>query len=241
MTTLARRHRMRVLAATAGTTHTALSAPDDVQRLMLARLVGDLRRLHEIQSIERKIAIKAELMPDYADYIDGVLAGDAGGEDEVLTTLMVWHLDTLDFARALTIAQYVMRHGLRLPTRYNRDVATLLLDEVSNAVLAGRVELNEATLAALQQVAALTDDRDAPDQARAKLYRAIGETLAALAEAQSDDTRAETLRTALQALERALALHAGVGAKKAIEQLKRKIKQAGLEPRQKQPPQPPRP
>lgn len=228
MSSPAQRHRMAVLAATAASAHhnAAPSPAAGVYALMMSALVNDMRHLKEIQSLERKISTKAELLPKYGDYLDGVLAADAGGQDEIITTLMVWHLDVCDFARGLELASYVIKHELTLPERYNRTVATLLLDEVGDAVLAGRVPHDSTTLGALQMLAVVVDGQDAPDQARAKLHRAMGNTLAALAGPEPAGPRSEMVRAALAQLKRAVSLHDKVGAKKDIEQLERTIKKA---------------
>ncbi|MBB1625172.1 phage terminase small subunit [Achromobacter sp. UMC71] len=224
----AQRHRMTVLAATAASAyHSAEPSPAaGVYGLMMSALVDDMRRLKDIQSLERKISAKAEMLPKYRDYLDGVLAADAGGQDEIVTTLMVWHLDVCELARGLELAGYVIKHGLALPERYNRTVGTLLLDEVGDAVLAGRVPHDVTTLGALQMLAVLVEGQDAPDQARAKLHRAMGDTLAALAGPDPIGQRLEMVRAALAQLKRAVSLHDKVGAKKDIEQLERTIKKA---------------
>ncbi|WP_427184854.1 phage terminase small subunit [Bordetella bronchialis] len=226
MASLAQQHRMRVLAARGAVTQDGTRPAGGVHALMMASLLQDMRRLKAIESVERKIAAKAQMLPAYRDYVDGVLAADAGGADEVITTLMVWHLDVGDFGRGLDLAAYVLRHGLTLPERYNRKVPALLLDEVADAVLEGRAPADEATLDALQRVAVLTDGQDAPDQARAKLHRALGETLARLAGEAPAGPKLEMARAALAQLNRAVSLNPGVGAKKAIEQLTRTIKKA---------------
>jgi len=228
----AKRHRMRVLAMQADAA--GQGAPvvvGGIQGQMLAKLTQDARRLHDIQSIERKIALKRELLPEYQPYIDGVLAGDHGQPDEVVTTLMLWHLDAGQYASGLDIAAYVLRHNLPLPERLKRNTATLLLDEVAGAFtssIAPNPEPDpEQTMAILQRVATLVDGHDAPDQARAKLHFAIGKTLAAQAGDAPTGAQIDMARAALAQLKRAVALHNGVGAKKLIEQLERKIKNAG--------------
>jgi len=48
---------------------------------MARKLDDDRRRLKDIQSTERKIDVKREILPDYDDYVAGVLAGNAGVQD----------------------------------------------------------------------------------------------------------------------------------------------------------------
>lgn len=228
MASPAQLHRMRVLAAkTSAASEGAPVVVGGIYGQMMAKLTLDARRLHDIQSVERKISVKRELLPEYQAYITGVLEGDSGQPDEVVATLMLWHIDAGLFERGLEIAAYVMRHDLPLPERLKRNAATLLLDEVAGAVAGGAVADADASMAILQRVAVLVDGHDAPDQARAKLHFALGKTLALQAGDTLDGQRLEMARAAVAQLKRAVDLFSGIGAKKLIEQLERKIKNAG--------------
>lgn len=227
MTTPARRHQMRVLAEQA-----AKAAPpgDEVKgsayELMLAQLYEHRRTLKTIQSIERKIDAKRAFLPVYDDYLQGALAGGQGGEDKVLTSVMVWHLDVGNFERGLELGAYALQHKLALPDQYNRDIATLLIDETSTAALAGKL-LGQEALLVLGQVFALTDSYDAPDQARAKLHKAIGYALMGKTATTDPDITALPLAIADLAmvnLARAHELFDKVGVKKDMERLERRIK-----------------
>jgi len=227
MASPAQLHRMRVLAARARASTDAPATIGGVYGQMMAKLTQDARRLHDIQSVERKIAVKRELLPDYQAYIDGVLTGDTGEQDEVMATLMLWHIDAGLYERGLDIAAYVLRHDLALPERLKRNTATLLLDEVAGPLANGAVVDWTRAMSILQRVAMLVDGQDAPDQARAKLHLAIGKILAAQAGENPTGQQVDMARAALAQLSRAVALHSGVGAKKLIEQLERRIKNAG--------------
>lgn len=228
MAGLVRRHQMRVAAALAAAS-TPADAPAPNSRpyeLMMHALVNDRRTLKGVQSIERKIELKREMLDKYGDYIHGVLTADKGGQDEVVVTVMVWLLDTLQLRPALNLAAYVLRHGIKLPPQYSRNVPTLLLDEITDAVLGDHIEPSERLLDELLKLQGLTADHDAPDQARAKLHRAMGETLTHLAGVLPDDDTKRMAAAALQHFNRAKQLDAGVGVVKLIEQLQRKIKKA---------------
>ncbi len=228
MASPAQLHRIRVLAAQASASDPAAPVVvGGIQGQMLAKLTQDARRLHDIQSIERKIALKRELLPDYQAYIDGVLEGDGGQPDEIIPTVMLWHLDAGKYERGLDMAAYVMRHDLPMPERLKRNTATILLDEVAGAVAAGAVSEPSAAIGILQRVAVLVDGQDAPDQARAKLHFAMGKMLALQAGDKPTGSTVEMVRAAVAQLKRAVSLHEGIGAKKLIEQLERKIKNAG--------------
>lgn len=231
MAGLVKRHQMRtavaLAAAAAAAAPVGSPAPDSgPYTLMMHSLVNDRRTLKDVQSIERKIELKRGMLDQYRDYIDDVLQANAGGQDEVVVTVMVWLLDTLQFRDALVLAEYVLHHGLTLPAQYNRDVPTLLLDEITDAVLKDRVPKSDGLLDILTLLQILTDGKDAPDQARAKLHRVMGETLAHLAGDLADDDTKRMAAGALQHLTRAKQLDANVGVVKLIEQMERKIKKA---------------
>ncbi|MFH4410280.1 phage terminase small subunit, partial [Acinetobacter baumannii] len=67
--------------------------------LQLMQLNNDRARLKQIQSTENKIKLKAELLPTYAPYIDGILEAQSGVQDEILTEMMIWNIDTSNFSR----------------------------------------------------------------------------------------------------------------------------------------------
>lgn len=227
MTSPARRHQMRILAAQAASE----AAPGgEVQggayELMLAQLYEHRQTLKGIQSIERKIDAKRAFLPVYDDYLAGALAGGQGGEDKVLTSVMVWHLDVGNFERGLELGAYALEHKLPLPDQYNRDIATLLIDETSTAALAGKLQ-GEQALAVLAQVNELTAGHDAPDQARAKLHKAFGYALIGKTATTDPDIAELPLPAAMQAmahLARAHELFDKVGVKKDMERLERRIK-----------------
>ena len=229
MTSPARRHQQRVLAAQA-----SAAAPHGGQvqgslyELMQAQLYEHRLALKNIQSIERKIEAKRTFLPVYDAYVDGALAGGNGAQDMVLTSVMVWHIDIGSFQRALHIGSYALQHGLALPDQYDRDVATLLIDEFSTAALTGKVPADQA-VQILTAVSDLTAAYDAPDQARAKLHKAIGYALVGkTGPAEVDYTTLDfaPARAALPHLQRALELFENVGVKKDMERLERRLKDA---------------
>lgn len=103
--------------------------------LQLMQLNNDRARLKQIQSTENKIKLKSELLPNYAPYIDGILEAQSGLQDEILTEMMIWNIDTSNFNRALQIAEYVLVHNLSLPDRFERTPACMITEEISAAFL----------------------------------------------------------------------------------------------------------
>ena len=228
----AQQHLLRIAAAQAtvqaapGTVMTAESSR--AHTLMLAKLDTDRRRLKAVQSIERKIAIKRELLPDYADYVAGVLSANNGVQDEVLGYVLTWRIDTGDHTGALAVARYVLGHGLSLPDRFARTAATLIAEEPAEQALKAHAAGQPFDVATLRAVLELTQDQDMPDQVRAKLHLALGRHLATDQPSQ-----------ALALLRRAIELNDKVGAKKDIEQLERKLrKETALIDEEHEPPPP---
>lgn len=207
----AQRHYERVSAEQAA----ASAAPGEslagasAYELMLAKLAADRQRLKAIQSIERKIEVKrAELLPEYVDYVAGALRGGRGAQDDVLTTVMIWRVDAGDFAGALDIARYAIAHRMTLPDQYDRPLATAIAEEFAQAALAA-FKLGETFDAGqLADVMTLTSSADMHDQVRAKLHKALGKAL-------QDSDRA----AALDHLRRALQLDERAGVKQDIARL----------------------
>lgn len=222
MTSPARRHFQRVSAklasASAGAGETMVGS---AYELMLAKLAIDKRRLKEIKSIARKIEVKrAELLPDYVEYVAGALSGGRGAQDDVLTTVMIWRVDVGDYAGALDIARYAIAHRMTLPDQYDRTLATAIAEEFAEAALAlfkKDASGDGVSVAQLDEVAQLTEAHDMHDQVRAKLHKAIGYTF----------ERAGNLPLALHHLRGALKLDERAGVKQDIARIEKASNAAG--------------
>ena len=136
MITPAKAHWQRALAATITNTESQdiPAGAANQYELMLLKLAEDKRRLKEIQSIERKIEVKATLLPEYLPWIEGVLDAGSGRQDDVLMTVFVWAIDIADFALAIKIGAYAIEHRLTMPDQYKRDVPCVLAEEVANVI-----------------------------------------------------------------------------------------------------------
>jgi hypothetical protein len=224
---LAQRHRLRVLAeleAAAASPLTSMAGATAYE-LQLAQLLQDRLRLKNIEGNERKAALKIQLLPTYEPYIEGVLAGGNGAQDEVMTTLMVWAIDAGAFPDALKIAGYVLKHNLIMPDRFARSTGCLIAEEVAEAALKAQKAGGEFDLQTLLDTEELTRERDMPDEARAKLHLAIGRALAAQVTDETPTAELmETLRSARGNLTRAIALHTSCGGKKDLERVDRLLK-----------------
>lgn len=216
MTSPARRHIERKAASLAGVVDRAAERVNaSAYELMLVSLKEDMRHLKTIQSIVKKVEAKRQMLPKYDAWCAGVMDSDAGLQDEVFTTVLCWRIDAGDFAGAIPMAEYAIRHKLTLPDRFARSLPCLLAEEVADNALKG----DTVPLDALRQIGLLTLDEDMPDEVRAKLHKAIG-----YAERETDPA------SALENLKLALQLHDKVGVKKDIERLERELKRNVGEP-----------
>jgi len=210
----AQQHRQRIAAAMSQTVvadadHGAVAA-GSAYALMLAKLAEDKRVLKNIQSIAQKIEVKRQRLPEYAAWIDGVLQADQPVQDDVFATVMVWRIDTGDIDGALVMATHMLTHNLKLPEHYQRDLATLVVEEIAER--AGNADSGNVTASQLLQVGQLTNGRDMPDEVRAKLHKAICLALRDASPAQ-----------ALDHLQRALQLNARLGIKTEITKLQKQL------------------
>lgn len=223
--TLAKRHfeaKTAELAAKAAGSDTDLLKNASAYELMLAQLYEDKRKLKEIRSIETKIELKRTLLPNYEPYINGVLAGGKGAQDDVLMMVMLWRLDTKDFDGALVIARYALQYQLNMSDKFQRNTATVIAEEIAiNALsMLSQDGTDKALLLEdLVEAELLTRDHDMPDEVRSRLHKALGYCLRDIDPEQ-----------ALVELKRAFKLHDKSGVKTDIGQLEKKLKKLGEAP-----------
>ncbi|MDB0573738.1 terminase endonuclease subunit [Ralstonia solanacearum] len=226
MTSPARNHFLRVTAAMAAK---AAQAGNPLRyatghELMLAQLAEHKRQLKQVQSVERKAELKRKLLPEYAAWIRGVLEADTGAQDEVFMTVMVWLIDAGNFADALALAAYAIRHQMAMPDQYQRTTACLIAEEFATMALKAIEAGDPVDVTTLREVTELVAAEDMPDEVRAKLHKALGYGVYALAESVQPDRADALRRDALAQLRRALELHDKSGVKKDIERIERDIK-----------------
>lgn len=201
-----------------------------------ARLRHDLQRLKEIRSIALKIAAKREMLPEYAAWVAGLLSGaqaaGAGVSGDVLPTVMVWNIDVGDYAAAMPLIEHVLAHKVAMPTRYARDAATLVVEEIAEAAIKAQAADQPFDLAILEQIEALTAEDDMHDEVRAKLLKAIGFELDRTAQTASGagaDATPLFVRS-LTTMKAAQALHDRVGVKTTIKAVEKRLAAAKPDP-----------
>lgn len=213
--TPAERRFQRVTAAALGSdSQAAVTQASNLQEQMLMLLSEHRRALKGIQSLERKLQAKEKMLPEYEAYIAGVLDSKSGRQDEVLVTIMLWHIDVANIDAALPLAEYALEHNLVMPDRFERSLACTIAEEVAET--ANRLLESESpvSIGQLLRTAELTRDHDMYDEARAKLLKQLG-----LAQQAGG-----ALTDALASFEKALQLHERCGVKKLIEQVQRELK-----------------
>jgi hypothetical protein len=209
----AQQHRDRKLAALATAASADAGAPPvrtSAYELMLAKLAEDKRALKAIKSIEKKVELKRQRLPEYVAWIEGRLMAETLVQDDVLATVMIWRIDTGDIAGALDIAEPMLAAGLKLPEHYQRDLATAVVEEIADR--AGHADGGNVTASDLLRVAALSDGRDMPDEVKSKLHKALGLAL-----------REQSPAQALEHLQRALQLNTRSGVKQEIAKLEKQL------------------
>jgi len=209
----AARHMMRVSASEAARRGAAPLRNANAYEQMLVKLAADRRTLSTIHSKERKADKKRELLPFYAPWVNGVLSGGKGAQDDIVMTVMLWRLDADDIAGALEIARYALAHGLTMPTG-QRHAAYLLAEEVALSAQRQRDLKQPVGLDDLLDTLRLTEQADMPDVVRAKLHKITGYVL----------RDAGRLNEALAHLQRAMQLDRAAGVKKDIERLVNALK-----------------
>lgn len=224
MLTPAQRHFQQVMAERRGGSDQRDAETRTAHEQILFRLHLHKSSLSQIQSRQAKAAVKASILPEFGGWIDGTIEGDSGRADPVITTLMVWAVDCSDYALALRIGRYVVKHGLSMPEdNYRRPAPTVLTEEICNPIL--NIATTDAGaelagyIAMLDELAEIVADSDMPDEVRAKLCKVR-------AFCRRDTENAETKGEALKLFREAMSLNPGAGVKREIASLVSALKKA---------------
>lgn len=210
MQTPAQKHRMKKLAAK--------QQPESENRkdmsgyeMMMAMLYQHKRMLKSIKSVQAKGIKKREILGEYVPYIQGALEADTGNPDEVLMTWLTWAIDAHELDLALLLAEYGIRHDLKLPDRFQRSIDMVLVEEVCDIEIK-EPDANLADLNQMQRLYQMVNKFDMHDQVRSKLHKVMGLKL----EHQWPEAALEHLKLAVKFNDRA-------GVKKDINRIEKEL------------------
>lgn len=197
----------------------------DAYELQMAQLFQHKRDIREIKSIEMKKDAKRAILPAYDAYLDGVLQARPGTKDEVIATVLVWHIDAGNYERALQIGEYMIEANMAPPDGYQRNLATVLQEDFADAIISGKSTGKTAVDLAVK-VMELTSTADTPDQVKAKLAKAAGWAILGKTKISDVDIAKlpeMTCAAALPYLQYAMQMDQQAGVKKDIERLERRV------------------
>ena len=138
-------------------------------------------QLHAVQSITDKAKLKAELLPEYDGYIDGILAAGAiPVGDDVYTTLVIWTIDAGDLNRAVAMAELVFNATDTMLSvgGFDRTAKVAIFEEIADQLAKGvaiDTDVLQSLVALAQQKNGELHAIDMPDNTRAKLFKSAGE------------------------------------------------------------------
>ncbi|WP_019646952.1 phage terminase small subunit [Novispirillum itersonii] len=208
--------RLQAEAAGSGGVPPARPVAGDNRTPVAALLASHQFELKQTKSLQRKLAYKGKVLPEYAAYVSGVLAANQPVPDPVVLQIFIWRIDTGDFAGALEIARWAMAHGIALPDGigFKRTLPEVLIEEMAEIALGGITAgaADPDLIAPLEEALALVADVDMADEIRAKAHKAAGRL-----RADTDPARA------LAHLEQANTLNPSCGVKGDIKALQKAL------------------
>ncbi|MNY88397.1 Phage small terminase subunit [compost metagenome] len=173
------------------------------------RLFNHMSQLKDTKSTQDKIAKKKEWLPEYFGYIDGCLAVSPSAQNMTLVTLMVWAVDAGEYELAVRIAEFAILNDMVMPEGHIRGIAEFVTEQCAEDFLNDSdLAIDHAEL--IKKIIELGVGEQMVDQARAKIYRALGD---ALKDAQPFEAQ--------NAYKNALRLDSKVGCKKDLTALEK--------------------
>lgn len=221
MTSPARKHREQ---------HAAMTAAQDVDlttltpyQKLLKQLHGDKATLKNIKSHQDKAQAKADLLPQYAEWLAGVVASGAIAEsDQITPTLLVWQIDCGLLNETMPLAQIAMTSQAQSPDEFQRTLPEIIVEQYAEKIGAGAEIGMENLQTVIDWASAKNADgqhvHNLPDIIRAKALKAVGEYLSETDE--PDKPRILALFSA------AVDYHDRIGLKKHISLLKQEIEKS---------------
>ncbi|WP_151957402.1 phage terminase small subunit [Acinetobacter guillouiae] len=186
MKNFAREHYQKHCAKAAAESAAAFGEMQDMTafELQMIQLNNDRQRLKQIQSTAGKVVLKSGLLPTYLPYVEGILEADKSIQDEIFMTILVWCIDVGDYNKALEMTEFALRHNMIMPDAFKRNTATYVVETIAEVFLKQLKTNAPVDISVLAQVEQLIlnpdlDPKvlDMPNQAKAKLYVALGKSL----------------------------------------------------------------
>ena len=186
----------------------AIMPPSPTANIEL-RLFNHMNQLKETKSTQEKIAKKKEWLPEYLGYIDGCLAVSPSAQNTTLVTLMIWAVDAGEYELAVRIAEYAILNDMVMPEGHARGIAEFVTEQCA-IDFCDDTDLAIAHAELIKKIIELGVGEQMVDQARAKIFRALGD---ALKDAQPIEAQ--------NAYKNALRLDSKVGCKKDLTALEK--------------------
>lgn len=181
------------------------------------RLFNHLNQLKDNKSVQDKIELKKQWLPEYYGYIDGCLAISPSAQNTSLVTLMIWAVDAVQYELAVRIAEYALLNDMVMPEGHSRGIAEFITEQCAND-FNDDIDLAIENAEVIQRIIDLGVGEQMVDQVRAKIFRSLGD---ALNEAQPVE--------ALNAYKNALRLNSKVGCKKEVTALEKLLNKQSTE------------
>ena len=208
----AKRLAEKMATTAASPNHKDASQPHaglSVYEQMLRKTNEYRSELKQLMSVDLKAARKAEIIPEFEAYIEGVLKVKNGQQDDVLMRLFAWMIDARQYEKALEILPYAIEYDFSIPD-IDRTPHAFMTQQMGDDADAGNIPSSSI----MQQTLDIVADLDMADPIKAKLYRYLGE---AIEDEQPDQ--------ALAHFHRATQLNANIGLKTRIKKLEKTLNQ----------------
>lgn len=214
MTTPAKRYREQC-AAIAAAQEVDLTTLTPYQRL-LKQLHTDKSILKNIKSHQDKQQAKADLLPQYAEWLQGVLtSGTIAENDHITPTLLVWQLDCGLLNETMPLAQIAINSKAESPDEFQRSLPEIIVEQYAEQISAG-AEITPENVNVLVGWATEKSENgqhvhNLPDLIRAKMLKAAGEYF--------EDAEPSNQELVLSLYSQAVEYNNKIGLKKKIAQL----------------------
>lgn len=218
----ARRHFLEQTAQTAGQSHNIREL--EGYELQYFQLRQDQQTLSKIHSLKDKALKKAQLLPHYQSWLDGVMASTPNPNDEVFTTCLIWVIDTGDLDRGAELGLFAVENGMKLPDHFGRTMGTTVAEELTEGLKRGG-SLSAENVERLKEM--LIKKVDSPDGSDAEkqphFYQIHDEVRAKFFKQVGFHFEADNKKLALELFTLAQAYDVNAGVKKKIETLEKAL------------------